>query len=117
MAESKPTAPDRRADDSAVLMLVTQVNERLVKLDDKLSQHMTDETKELAEAMNVLLNNAFPGGDPGSHKALHIAQLEAATDKAKFWKQMVFDLSKWGLIGVLGWLTVTAWLAFIKGPR
>ena len=124
LSPSRDFIPERRESDApALLLLVQQVatdmrslDGNLRNLDNKLSVHMTNETKELADAMADILTKSFPEGDAPGHRVLHEAQIAAMAAKAEFWKKLVFEITKYGLIGLIGWLAFVAWTAFLKGP-
>ena len=100
-----------------MLALVKQIHDSQISLDTRLTQHMHDETLELGEAFAKLLIRAFPEGDPEGHRAHHEAVIKAAEAKAEFWTKMVFEITRWGLIGLLGWLVVAAYKHFLAGPQ
>lgn len=122
---------ERRTENATLLVLVQQiiddlkqVNENFKSLDQKLTRHMTDETLELSQEITRLLISAFPEGDPHGHRAYHIAQMaqaeasaEAEKERRDFWKKMVFEITKGGLLVFLGWVAVTLWGGFVKGPK
>lgn len=112
-----PFSAERRAEDGALLMLVKQVHEGQQALDEKLTQHMTNETRELAEAVSDMMKRSFPGGDPDGHRRAHEAQIAAIEARAEFWKKLLFELTKYGLIGLAGWLFIIVWTALLKGPK
>lgn len=120
MTELTPI-PDRRTDDrrksdhAAVINLVTEVHRDVKDLHARLTQHMTNETLELAEAITLLTRNAFPQGDPDGHRRHHELVIKQAEDKAQFWEKMKFELIRWGLIGFLGWAAVAMWRSFLLG--
>jgi hypothetical protein len=107
---------ERRANDSLVVLLMQEVHKKIDDMDRKLSEHMTNETITLAQEIANLINTAFPGNDPTGHRAYHEVQMQAAADRAEFWKMMRTEFSKWGLIGFVGWVVITAWRAFLMGP-
>lgn len=108
---------ERRANDSLVVLLMKQVYEKIEAMDQKLSEHMTNETLVLAEEIAKLMHSAFPQDDPYGHRIYHESQMQAIADKAAFWKSMRIEIAKYGLIGLLGWLIYIAWIAFLKGPK
>jgi len=126
-------SPDGRrgADQHPLNLLLTQVSHSVnevsteVKaLNVRLSNHMHDETLELAEAVTSLMVKAFAGGDPGVHKAWHEAQIQEALAKAdaekakkEFWSKLLFELAKFGLLGFVGWVVLTLWKGFLIGPK
>lgn len=108
---------ERRANDSLVVLLMQEVHKKIDQMDKKLTEHMTNETITLAQEIATLINTAFPNNDPQGHRAYHEVQMQAAADRAEFWKTMRTEISKWGLIGFVGWIVVTAWRAFLMGPK
>jgi hypothetical protein len=107
---------DRRADNQALFILVRAMHTDVNSLRADLKQHMTSETTELAEAVAELLKRSFPDGDPDGHRRHHEASIAAAEAKAAFWEKMRFEITRWGLVGVLGWLAIIAWRGFLAGP-
>lgn len=108
---------DRRSASQELLILIQQIHDSQSSLDQKLTQHMHDETLELGEELAKLLIRAFPEGDPDGHRAHHEAVIKAAEAKAEFWKKMLFEISRWGLIGFIGWAGLALWNAAISGPH
>lgn len=96
----------RRENDSAMLTLLHQMR-------DDLRAHTEGEEARL----EAIMQRAFPGGDPIGHRSAHEAQMQAVLDRAAFWKKMRFEITKYGLLGLVGWLVYAAWLAFLRGPR
>ena len=120
--QDMPVFPPRHASEVTVLIHLLHDDIKTVKsgvtaLDTRLSKHMTDETLELAEAIANIMNKSFPEGDPQGHRRHHELSIKAAEDKAAFWKKMRDEVAKYGLIGIIGWLSFVAWAAFVKGPR
>lgn len=116
MTETIDQATERRLQNDLMMTMVKQIHDRLIALDGKLSAHMTDETKELAEAMSQMMASAFPGGDPDGHRRHHELVIKQAEAKTAFWEKMRFELVRWGLIGFLGWAAYALWQSFLQGP-
>ena len=112
-----PPAVDRRKSDDAVLVLVQMVHADVQTLKVKIDDVRTDESLALAEAVATLMLKAFPEGDPDGHKAAHEADIQAAKDKAEFWKKMRFELSRAGLLGFLAWAVIQIWKGALAGPQ
>jgi hypothetical protein len=110
---------DRRAmtEQQTMLMLIQQTHDSVTAMDGRLTQHMLNETQELAAAMVKATNAAFPAGDPDGHRRHHEAVIAKAEARAKFWQTMVIELSKWGLIGLAGWAVIALWQSFLAGPH
>lgn len=106
----------RRNDDAALLMLVEKIHHDVNALSTRLDMHMHDETLALAEAVSTLMLKSFPQGDPDGHKALHEADIQAAKDKAEFWKKMRFELSRAGILAFLIWAGIQLWKGALAGP-
>lgn len=102
---------------SEVLELVRIIHDNQISMDAKLSKHMQEETLELAEEINRLMNKCFPGGDGAGHKVAHDLWIERVSESRDFWKTMRKELAKWGLIGFLGWAAYALWTAFLQGPH
>lgn len=113
---TNPDLPERRADTAALLVLVQQVHADVQTFGKQLQDQRRDEALALAEAVASLLVTAFPDGDGAAHKRIHEAQMIAVEARAEFWKKMLFEVSKYGLLGVLGWLALKIWVAFLAGP-
>lgn len=107
---------ERRADVSALLMMLQRVHEDVQVLDRKLTEHTATELTNITEMVRDLMADAFPGGDANGHRKAHEADMKAITDRADFWKKMLFEVSRYGLFGVLGWLVYAAWVALLAGP-
>lgn len=106
---------DRR-DNSAMINLITEIHKDVKSLDARLSAHMCSETSDLANEVAKLMTAAFPEGDPATHRQRHEAEIRRIEARAAFWEKMRFEITRWGLIGVIGWLVVVGWRAFLKGP-
>lgn len=114
-----PPFTDRRnpPDNGAVFYLMQQVHDRIEEMDKRLTEHMRDETLQLAEEIAKLMNKAFPSSDPEGHRVYHEAQMRAMESRAKFWETMKTELAKWGLIGFCGFAAVAIWKHFLEGPK
>lgn len=124
MTPTPDPLPERRQETSVLLALVQTVHDdvkdlhdKINELDGRLSRHMTDETMELAAEITRLMADAFPEGDPKGHRKHHEAVIAKAEARAAFWRKMVEELTKYGLIGFLVWLATSAWQAFLQGPH
>lgn len=120
--QDMPVFPPKNPSEALMILSLLHDDVKTVKvavtaLDDRLSKHMKDETLELAEAIASIMNKSFPEGDPSGHRKHHEASIKAAEDKAAFWKMLRNEVSKYGLIGIIGWVFVVAWTAFLKGPK
>jgi len=86
-------------------------------LDKKLADHITLEPVKLGEEIAELMAKAFPFKDPDGHRRYHELVIQRAEERAEFWKRMRIEVSKWGLLGVLGFLAAAAWNSFLQGPH
>lgn len=87
------------------------------KMNETLTNHINTEPEEWAELLKNTLGCAFPNGDPEGHRRYHEDTISAMEARSKFWKQMLFEVTKYGLFGVVGWLAYTVWVAFLQGPH
>lgn len=115
--ETHPPAIERRTETTALLTLVNLIHDNLRSLDAKLTSHIADEPHQTAQEVAKIMQLAFPDGDAAGHREAHEDQIRIYKDRADFWKKMLFEVSKWGLLGVLGWAGYALWKAFLAGPR
>ena len=107
---------DRRTPAIEVFDLIKEIRQHQQEIDNRLTKHMNDETKELAEVISEIMKAAFPDGDPEGHRRRHELELEELKERTEFWKKMRLELAKWGLLGFLGWASLALWSSFILGP-
>lgn len=98
----------------AILALLHAQREDTVAIREALTNHAESEAKALQEAINSLTESAFPDGDALGHREYHLAMMEAAKNRAEFWRKLLFELTKWGLLGFLGWLITDLVKAHLK---
>ena len=110
------SGPERRSED-ALLLLIKQVHEKIDRMESALTAHLTDEPVRIAEEIKTLMEKAFPFGDPHGHRTHHEALIQKAEQRAEFWKKMSFELSRWGLLGFVGWVLYSLWKSFLLGPK
>jgi hypothetical protein len=108
---------DRRSTDAVMLALVQTIQHDITEMKITLKDHIETEPQEWADLLEDMMGKAFPNGDPEGHREAHEAQMAAVRDRAAFWKTMLIEVSKYGILGVLGWLVFHAWAAFVKGPQ
>ncbi len=112
---------ERREGDRALIELVKEVHDDVIKMRGELSAHIAQEP-EVTKAMIIevverSMSRAFPDGDPDGHRRAHEAAIAQAEARAAFWQKMLFEVTKYGLFGLLGWLAYHAWVAFLQGPH
>jgi hypothetical protein len=76
---------------------------------------------ELAELHSKIMLG-FPkdeNGDPDilGHRNYHEALIEQSKARTEYWQKLTFELSKWGLLGLLAWMVHEMWSAFLRGPK
>ncbi len=112
---------ERREGDRALIELVKEVHADVIRMRGELSAHIEHEpdmVRELVEhAVSKSMERAFPDGDPDGHRRAHEAAIAQAEARAAFWQKMLFEVTKYGLFGLLGWLAYHAWVAFLQGPH
>lgn len=108
---------ERRTENQILIGILNQVHNDIRQLDEKLTDHMGSETAALAATVNEILNRSFPEGDPEGHRKAHEETMKALADRSEFWNKLLFEVTKYGLFGVLGWLAYTVWVAFLVGPK
>ncbi len=64
----------------------------------------------------IEVRHGFPTDDPDGHRIWHESEIKRIKDRAEFWQKMTYELSKYGLIGFIGWAAYALWQAFLHGP-
>lgn len=103
---------ERRQNQQILFDLIQQQNAKI----DKLTEFVRSSTSNQAQRLESLASG-FPSGDPAGHRRYHEAEIKRIERRAEFWSKLLLELSKWGLAGFLGWVAVTLWHEFIKGPK
>jgi hypothetical protein len=57
------------------------------------------------------IEKGFPDGDPDGHRRHHEALIRKAIARAVFWEKLLAELSKWGILGVIGFIGTAVWIA------
>lgn len=104
---------ERRRNDSLVLALMQEVNNRVIAMDAKLEGHMADEKHWRDEVLSA----AFPGGDAAGHKAYHDDVIETLREKKRLYSDLRSHLAKWGIVGALAFLATAVWYYVTHGPK
>lgn len=105
--------PTNRADDSLLAQHVLDEQMRYAAIEKTLA-----EIKEMFTDVNsaFLVDQRSNKPDYVGHAAAHMAWIDAQRARKDFWNKMSFELTKWGLLGFLGWLLASAvWPAIVKG--
>ena len=93
-----------------------EVKDEQKKMGDTLTKHINTEPEEWASLLSKMTECAFPGGDAEGHRHYHEETIKAMEARSEFWRKMLFEVTKYGLFGVIGWLAYTVWVAFLNGP-
>lgn len=98
----------------------------LVSLSDQIREVRNDLSQareelhrraEGTERQIVELRHAFPADDPVGHRAYHDEVINIARARKEFYQKLLFELAKWGLLGFVGWMFVSGWRDFLRGPN
>ena len=100
-----------------VLEIVQRMETKLDKFNNALQAHIAEETSDIAKEVASLMAAAFPEGDPDGHRRHHELVIAKEEARAAFWQKMLFEISRFGLIGLFGWFCLVAWKAFLLGPK
>lgn len=90
---------------------------------NNILQEMFQEVKHMRQELNshiqdeaAIIAKAFPDKDLEAHRVGHELQNKLLAEKADFWAKLRVSVTTWGMIGVLGFVAVTVWKAFLLGP-
>lgn len=96
------------------------VNTRLTHIEHQLSSLTQSIVAYMDKQTDI--GAAFPKdphtGEPdyNGHCSAHEQFIAESKARTEFWKKMRFELTKWGLLGFLGWLLIqVVWPALVKG--
>jgi MoaA/NifB/PqqE/SkfB family radical SAM enzyme len=108
---------ERRAIDVGMLIAkIETLHEDIISMDTKLTKHIEDEVEDIAKAVKDIFVQSMPNEDAALHKQMHETEMQILKDRKEFWKKLLFELSKTGIVGVLGWMGYSLWVAFLSGP-
>lgn len=113
---------DRRKHDRVLDLILSQVEQLGEKLDGHISSSAEHREAFAAKVTGndhiiATILEGFPNKDPRGHCDYHIDEMAAIARRKEFWSKLLSEITKYGLIGVLGWVFVTLWAAAVKGPK
>lgn len=102
-----------------ILKMVRSIDQKLDATTNTLQAHMVKEEKDWEgfHASIAQIQEGFPNKDMHGHAAYHTDIISIMAERKAFWKKMRETISIWGLVGVIGWLSVVVWNAFLQGPH
>lgn len=110
---------ERRREQDMLFDLLAQQNQKLDDLNEavrdtanELRAHADGETARIAA-----IAAGFPDGDPDGHRRYHEAEIKRIEARAEFWSKLRLSVTQWGLVGFIGWVLVSLWHEFLKGPK
>jgi hypothetical protein len=104
----------------------TQLLTMYQELQKEVTSNIRAETELFSELKASILRieqktdailSGFPNESPKEHREYHEAVMEKMQASAMFWKKMLFEITKYGLIGAIFWSLYYLWKAFLLGPR
>jgi len=103
--------------DDAILLHIKELQASHKELTAKMNYHHAVFREEMEKSVERVFERAFPEGDPEGHRAHHELVIKREEERLEFWMSMRKEIGKWGLIGILGFIVVSAWQAFLLGPK
>lgn len=86
-------------------------------LEPEIRRIVKEEFVQVAElAMAAFPLNIEGEPDVQGHRSFHETLIARNQTRIDFWRKMTFELTKWGLLGFLGWMVYQLWMAFLRGP-
>lgn len=114
---SQQYAERRARTEDSLLLHIKELQAGQKELTAKMNYHHAIFREEVENSVNRVFERAFPDGDPEGHKLHHELVIKREEQRLEFWMSMKKEVTKWGLVGVLGFLAVSAWQAFLLGPK
>lgn len=107
---------DRTAD--PMMQILMEIAKTLDELKDehKDTRSMIEDHMKGEDHLLEVVKSAFPGDDPEGHRRYHEALIEEAVQRKEFWRKLIFELAKYGLLGFVGWALIQLWSGALKGP-
>lgn len=98
------------SEDRVSLMIDSSINEALVKHEEKMVAHFDSQFILLREC----IKEAFPNGDPHSHRMAHEKEIEASNNWKKMKAEVATKFVSGGLWVAVVWLCYAIWQAFLN---
>mgnify|MGYP001433911112 FL=1 len=110
---------DQDEQNAAILEHLVKLSDQVREVRKELVQAREDlhRRAELSAAQIDDLRHAFPADDPVGHRAYHDDVIATARARKAFYQKLLFELAKWGLLGFVGWMFVSGWRDFLRGPN
>ena len=110
---------DQDEQNAAILEHLVKLSDQVREVRKELVQAREDlhRRAELSAAQIDDLRHAFPADDPVGHRAYHDEVIATARARKEFYQKLLFELAKWGLLGFVGWMFVSGWRDFLRGPN
>lgn len=91
--------------------LVAQHNEALIEMSKSMADLLLEIRAQgaLYSACQETLASTVPDGDHDGHRRYHEAVIKKMEARAKLWQDVSSSVTKWGVIGILGWVGMSMW--------
>lgn len=86
-----------------------------IGIDKKLDSIRTD-VKNIQSMMSRYASG-FPGDDPDGHRKYHESLIERNKAYTDLGRKMLFELTKWGLVGFIIWIAAAGWHDILNTVR
>ena len=96
----------------ALMHLIEELTSQVHEMREEFKAHRETLEIEQSTMRSRLLMESFPLGDHEAHRKYHERLIKADEERIAFWKKMREELTKWGLIGFVGWFLAFAGHAF-----
>lgn len=101
-----------------ILRMIRQVDKKQDQLTIDLRNHVNKEEgdwNDMKASLDSLIC-AFPNQDMEGHHDYHSTLIERNKWITQMCKDVVKEITKYGLLGFLAWLGYQAWIGFLAGP-
>ena len=92
-----------------------QTKRSILVLQQSVSTLIDSENKYHASPCPHLVDSV-PNGDFGGHRAVHESSIKAAAEMQELFKHIKKTVVTAAVVSVSGWLMLSAWVQFLKGP-
>jgi hypothetical protein len=112
-----PAVERRQRESDSILLHIQEMQTAIKEIKNSITYHHGIFEERVEKAVVKVYVSAFPDGDPDGHRKHHELVIKREEEKVAFWQEMRVAGAKWAGMGVLSFLALAAWNAFLQGPH
>lgn len=96
----------------ATQQMIHKIYERTERTDERVSNLVVSFSSYAAKQEDAI--SGFPDNDPDGHRRAHEAMIALAQRRARFYDMALSEATRWGMLGVLGFLAASVWFYVVE---